>query len=78
MLLLANCITVLNIMQVNFSPEICQKIFGSDYMHYWKKWTSTDGNIIEFINRLDQNNKTKIIKWGERMVNGRGKIDINR
>ena len=54
MFYLANCVTILNIMQVNFSMERCKSIFGHDYMHYWNKWTSTDGNIIEFINRLDE------------------------
>ena len=77
MFYLANCVTILNIMQVNFSMETCKSIFGHDYMHYWNKWTSTDGNIIEFINRLDTVNKEKILEWGESMVNGQGKLNVN-
>ena len=77
MFYLANCVTILNIMQVNFSMERCKSIFGYDYMHYWNKWTSTDGNIIEFINRLDTVNKEKILEWGESMVNGDGKFNSN-
>ena len=77
MFYLANCVTVLNIMQVNFSMERCKSVFGDDYTHYWNKWTSTDGNIIEFINRLDTVNKEKMLRWGESMVNGQGKLNAN-
>jgi hypothetical protein len=51
-------------MQCQFSYEICQRIWPDCSDHYWKKWITANNNIINFIDRLDEQNKLLMFEWG--------------
>jgi hypothetical protein len=50
--------------QTNFSKDICDQIFGNLSDHMFEKWESCDGNIINFLNRLDNENCDSLFRWG--------------
>lgn len=50
--------------QNRLDTEAFQKIFGTDYEHYERKWIFSDKNLLNFINMLDDINKEKIFNWG--------------
>jgi hypothetical protein len=50
-------------LQVNFNKDMCIDIFKNDAEHLFQKWLYCNYNIIEFINRLDDNNKHIILSW---------------
>lgn len=50
-------------LQVNFNKDMCIDIFNNDAEHLFQKWLYCNYNIIEFINRLDENNKHIILSW---------------
>lgn len=52
-------------LQFNFTYDICASIFTVDTDHYWNKWSTSNENIILFINRLDVLNQEKILSWVE-------------
>ena len=51
-------------LQNKFDIELSQKIFGSELgTHLYDKWLFYESNLLEFINRLDFNNKDKIFQY---------------
>jgi len=48
-------------MQNNFCKEISDILYCDFSEHIYTKW---NGNILEFINRLDNINRQKILDWG--------------
>ena len=66
---------IFQIIQTNFSYENCKKIFNSILSdHLWEKWVKTDNNIIKYLSKLDNINRSKILNWGLSLVDGDGKI----
>lgn len=51
-------------LQCNFNNIICDQIFGLDSDHLYLKWINSGGNILDFMTRLDDNNKVKLLLWG--------------
>lgn len=52
--------------QNNLTTEVLQKIFTKDYKHYELKWISTNYNLLNFMNLLDENNQNRLIEWGKK------------
>lgn len=50
-------------LQSKFNKTICEEIFEEDSDHLFQKWTSCDYNIINFLSRLDEVNKQKLLMW---------------
>lgn len=46
----------------NFCKEVSNNLFGNLSDHIYTKW---EGNVILFLNRLDDFNKIKLLKWAE-------------
>lgn len=53
-------------LQCNFSYIVCKEIFGEDVEHYWRKYETSDRNMIYFISRLDEGNREKVFEWLDR------------
>ena len=51
-------------LQINFNTGVIKEIFDDDWTHYQEKWERSDGNILYFMNSLDDVNKNKLLKWG--------------
>ena len=47
----------------NFSFTECQKIWKTDFEHYWNKWLTSDTNAVLFYRRLDPSNRKKVVDW---------------
>ena len=72
-----NLITVADVfisLQCNFNKTICDEIFKDDSDHLFKKWTNSDNNIINFLTRLDTENKHKLLRWGITRANLEGDL----
>lgn len=54
---------ILFLLQENFNEYISYKIFKIDSKHLFPKWKESNGNILNFMTRLDDNNKEKLITW---------------
>ena len=50
--------------QSNFNKNICDILYSELSNHLFNKWLKCDGNILNFISMLDNNNKLIILKWG--------------
>lgn len=61
--LLFNHTNLLLSLQCNFNKDLCDKIFEDLSGHLFPKWLNSDGNILNFMSRLDQHNKTLLLKW---------------
>ena len=49
----------------NFSKQISDGIFQELSDHLYSKWIDSDFNLLDFMNKLDANNKYVLLKWGE-------------
>jgi hypothetical protein len=50
-------------LQYNFNKRLCDKIFGINSDHIYPKWLSSDGNILCFLTRLDDNNRDNLLEY---------------
>ena len=51
--------------QDNFNKQICDTLFGDLSNHIYYKWLDSEYNILNFLSKLDDNNKDTLLKWGE-------------
>lgn len=58
-----NTIDLLISIQANFNKRICDIIFKDMSDHIFKKWVSSDYNLLSFLTRLDSENKYKLIHY---------------
>jgi len=65
---LISTLDILLCMQTRFSYIECMQIFSKDTEHYWQKWKESKENIILFLERLDDINKTLLLEWGSGLV----------
>lgn len=54
-------------LQCNFNLLLCKEIFGNLSEHIFEKWIICDGNIINFLSHLDNENRNKIYIWLQTM-----------
>lgn len=52
-------------MQCRFSYMVCEDLWPADADHYWQKWKNSERNIILFMNRLDADNKLRMLNWAQ-------------
>ena len=53
-------------LQCNFNLFMCEEIFGNHLSeHIFEKWLNSNENILNFLSRLDTQNREKIYKWLE-------------
>ena len=52
-------------LQTRFNKKICDEIFGEGELsdHLLEKWVRCDYNFLEFIARLDKDNKKTVFNW---------------
>ena len=50
-------------LQYNFNKSICDKIYKVNSNHLYEKWLTCNGNLLNFINRLDSNNRLLLIDY---------------
>jgi hypothetical protein len=50
-------------LQCNFNLFICEEIFGDLSEHLFEKWLNCNENILNFLSKLDSENRQKIYKW---------------
>ena len=67
--ILMEVFNILLSLQCNFNKNICEQVFGLCSEHLYEKWVSSDGNIINFMTRLDVDNKAKLLSWGMTYIN---------
>ena len=60
---LTNSYNMLLSLQCNFKKYMCDQIFGNDSNHLYPKWVSSDGNILHFLTRLDDENREKLLRY---------------
>ena len=67
-----NCLNCLNCMtyttllmdlQYKFNKSVCDEIYTLNSSHIYEKWMSCNGNLLDFINRLDNNNRLLLVKY---------------
>ena len=61
-----NLIEVYNLLlslQCNFNKDICDKIFKNDSDHLYIKWLQCNGNMLNFITRLDKMNQILLFNY---------------
>jgi hypothetical protein len=56
---------ILLYIQNSFNLHISDKLFGDLSQHIFNKWLNSDNNILNFITKLDNNNKQLLLKWGK-------------
>jgi len=55
---------ILIYLQCNFNLSVCMEIYGEESNHLFEKWLTCDGNLLNYITRLDKNNRYKLLNWG--------------
>lgn len=50
-------------LQNNFSYRVCEKVFGDDAGHYWKKFETCERNMLYFLSCLDKVNRQLVFEW---------------
>ena len=48
-----------------FDKEICNKLFGDLSNHIYQKWIDSDFNLVNFLSKLDNQNKLHFMKWAK-------------
>ena len=56
-------VDILLLLQCTFNKFISDKIFKDDSNQLYPKWEQSNGNILNFITKLDDNNKNKLLEW---------------
>jgi hypothetical protein len=56
-------VSMITYLQYNFDKNMCNIIFENDSCHFFEKWEKSNNNIIDFLSRLDKQNKHKILDW---------------
>ena len=65
---LINCYKIMSYIQCNFNKKISDDIFNELSDHLYSKWIDCDFNLLNFMSRLDKQNKLILLNWGEQNV----------